>query len=112
MNQQQYQKSITNRHLKISALIRNEISIILSKDDMVGMHLGNILFTVFYVKTSMDLKKCSIFIKSLNTNLDRELIATLNTFAPRYRKKLGDKVKLKSLPYISFVIYKDITNIN
>jgi ribosome-binding factor A len=104
----QYKKAPTNRQLRVSEVIRQEVAQIFTKGEVFHPALEKFTFTVLDVKTSVDLKIATIFINPVDEKLDKDLIAALNVLAPEYRRKLCSRVQLKFIPQIRFEIDKHI----
>ena len=104
----QSQVSSSHRQLKVSRLIQHTIALLLNRGVVFHPLLEKFSLTVLDVKTSVDLKSSTVFISPVNKEMDNNIIKTLNILAPKYRKKLGEKVKLKSLPNIKFEFDKYI----
>jgi ribosome-binding factor A len=104
----QYKKAPTNRQLKVSEVIRQEMAQIFTMGEVFHPALEKFTFTVLDVKTSADLKIATIFINPVDEKLDKDLVAALNVLAPEYRKKLCGRVQLKYIPQVRFEIDKHI----
>lgn len=104
----QYKKTPTNRQLKVSKVIRQEIAQIFTRGEVFHPTLERFIFTVLDVKTTANLKLATIFINPVDEKLDKNLVTTLNILAPEYRKKLCGRVQLKFIPQIRFEIDKYI----
>ena len=104
----QYKKAPTNRQLKVSEVIRQEMAQIFTMGEVFHPALEKFTFTVLDVKTSADLKIATIFINPVDEKLDKDLVVALNVLAPEYRKKLCGRVQLKFIPQVRFEIDKHI----
>ncbi|RST67209.1 30S ribosome-binding factor RbfA [Candidatus Aquarickettsia rohweri] len=104
----QYKKPPTNRQLKVSELIKQEMAMIFAKGEIFLPELEKIPVTVTDVKISADLKISTIFINPLDDKIDKDLIKALNILAPEYRKKISNRINLKFSPQIRFQIDKFI----
>jgi ribosome-binding factor A len=103
-----YKGAPTNRQLRVSELIRQEIAMILMKAEVYHPALDGLYLSVLDVKTSADLKLSTIFIHPVRADVDEQLAYVLNFLVPEYRKKISNKVKLKYIPEIKFVVDKNI----
>ncbi|WPX97118.1 30S ribosome-binding factor RbfA [Candidatus Bandiella euplotis] len=103
-----YKGSPTNRQLKVSELIRQEIAMIFARKEVYHPYLESLHLTVIEVKTSADLKLSTIFIYPVANSKEDQLAKTLNFLAPEYRKRISSKVALKFTPEIKFVIDKNV----
>ncbi len=104
----QYKKPPTNRQLKVSELIKQEMAMIFAKGEIFLPELEKIPVTVTDVKISADLKISTIFINPVDDKIDKDLIKALNILAPEYRKKISNRINLKFSPQIRFQIDKFI----
>ena len=103
-----YKKAPTNRQLRVSEIIRQEMAQIFTRGEVFHPAFEKIPFTVLDVKTSADLKISTIFIHSVDEKFDKDLVKALNILAPEYRKKLSVRMQLKFLPQIRFEIDRHI----
>ena len=79
-------------HREIAALIRDEV-----KDPVVFMA------TVSGVEVSRDLSHSKVFISTLKTDVDRKaLIAALDKASGFLRHRLGQLMKIRSVPHLKF----------
>lgn len=104
----QYKKPPTNRQLKVSELIKQEIAMIFAKGEVFLPELEKIPVTITDVKTSADLKISTIFINPVDDKIDNDLINALNILAPEYRKKISSRINLRYSPQIRFEVDKYI----
>ncbi|MSO13488.1 30S ribosome-binding factor RbfA [Rickettsiales endosymbiont of Trichoplax sp. H2] len=104
----QYKKPPTNRQLKVSELIKQEMAMIFTKGEVFLPELEKITITITDVKTSADLKISTVFINSVNDKIDKDLVRALNILSPEYRKKISNRINLKFSPQIRFQIDKFI----
>ena len=98
-----YKKTPTNRQLKISEMIKREISITLAKREVFLPVLETILFTVVDVKTSSDLKISTVFINFIDKQVNFNSINILNALSTQYRQKICKKITLRFVPKIRFM---------
>ena len=103
-----YKGAPTNRQLRVSEMILQEIARILMKAEVYHPALDGLYLSVLDVKTSADLKLSTIFIHPVRADVDEQLAYVLNFLVPEYRKKISNKVKLKYIPEIKFVVDKNI----
>jgi ribosome-binding factor A len=103
-----YKGTPTNRQLRVSELVRQEIATIFMKAEVYHPALDGLYLTVIDVKTSADLKLSTIFIHPVRADVDDQLAYVLNFLAPEYRKKLSNKLQLRYVPEIKFAVDKNI----
>ena len=83
-------------HRELAALLRNEV-----KNPIVDM------VTVSAVEVSRDLSHAKVFVSTLKLDADREeLIAALKSTGGFLRRRLGQLMKIRSIPQLHF-IYDD-----
>jgi len=89
-----------NRIDRINALIRDEISIIITreiKDPRIN------IVTITSVKTSRDLSTSKVFFSSVNKGNKDEISEGLESAAGFIRKSLKKKLDLKRIPMLTFI---------
>jgi ribosome-binding factor A len=105
-----YRQAPTNRQLRVSQLVRQEMSSIFARGDVFHPSLEMVMLTIVDVKISADLKIITIFISIVKADIEDKILEVLNYLAPEYRKKLSGKLNMKYTPSIRFAIDKHIDN--
>lgn len=89
-----------NRLDRINSLIRNEISIIISreiKDPRIN------IITITSVKTCKDLSLSKVFFSSVNEGDKDKILEGLNSASGFIRNSLKKKLALKRIPVLTFI---------
>lgn len=101
---------MSDRLPQINDQIRDLIQEIFLKE--FGPSLG--LISIMYVKTSPDLRNTRIYVSSMPTqnqqNDPEYIIKLLNQKAPKLRKSLSEKLKIKYIPELSFFLDQTLSN--
>ena len=94
---------MNQRILKVNKLIKQEVGkIILTEADFPR----DIILTITKVKTSKDLRYADVFVSVLPTDKEVEIIELLKEEIYFIQQKLNQKLYMKPLPRIKFVIDK------
>jgi len=94
---------MNQRILKVNELIKQEVGkIILTEVDFSR----DIIATIIKVKTSADLRYADVFVSALPSNKDVEVEKALKESIYFIQQKLNQKLHMKPLPRIRFVIDK------
>jgi len=102
-----YKNPPTYKQLKVSRLIWEQIAILLSRKEISSPEIDSIHITVSGVKISPDLRMTTVFVLGMNmnnVNCDIDFVRILNKNSPKYRKKISNKIKLRFIPEIRFVL--------
>ena len=92
---------MAHRIEKVNQLIRRELSELLQRQ-VKDPRLGSFI-SVNEVRTSADLKHARVFVSSFGEDVDRpEVLAALKTASGFFRSELGSRLKLRSIPELSF----------
>lgn len=92
---------MAHRVEKVNQLIRRELSELLQRQ-VRDPRLGSFI-SVNEVRTSADLKHARVFVSSFGKDVDRpEVLAALKTASGFFRGELGSRLKLRSIPELSF----------
>lgn len=97
----------THRKEKVSSQIQREISNIILK----YFSETNIYITVTDVQVTADFKEAKIFISVFQKNKQDEILEKLEKNKIEIRRLLGQRIKLKFLPHLNFVIDTGIEKI-
>lgn len=102
-----YKNPPTYKQLKVSRLIWEQIAILLSRKEISSPEIDSIHITVSGVKISPDLRMTTVFVLGMNmnnVNCDIDFVRILNKNSPKYRQKISNKIKLRFIPEIRFVL--------
>lgn len=94
---------MNQRILKVNELIKQEVGkIVLTEADFPN----NIILTIIKVKTSADLRHADVFVSVLPVDKEFEIIELLKEDIYFIQKKLNQRLHMKPLPRIKFIIDK------
>jgi len=92
---------MAHRIERINSLIRQEISQLLQRQ-VKDPRLGNFI-AVTEVSTSADLKHAKVFVSRIGSEEDKqETLSVLTAASGFFRKELARRLKLRSIPELSF----------
>ena len=93
----------SQRQLQIGETIKRIISEIFLRDDILTV--PGSLVTVLQADVSPDAKNVKIFLDIFgNDAMHEKIVAKLNEVAPHFRYQLAQKISLRVVPEISFVL--------
>jgi ribosome-binding factor A len=93
---------MTQRTERVSALLREEISVLL-RDDLRDPRMSG-LVSITYVDVSPDLRNASAFVSVLGSDDDRaSTMQALQHARPFIRRELGRRLRLRTIPDVRFV---------
>jgi len=92
---------MAHRIERVNSLIRQEISQLLQRQ-VKDPRLGNFI-AVTEVSTSADLKHAKVFVSRIGSEEDKqETLSVLTAASGFFRKELARRLKLRSIPELSF----------
>jgi len=92
---------MTERMPKINGLIKQELAKLINEEMEFA---PGVLATVLAVKTSRDLKHARVAVSVLPFSEAETIIRRLNNFSRRLQQLLNDKVSLRSIPRLFFIL--------
>lgn len=99
----QNSRTPSQRQLRVGEELRHALAWILERGEVRDPGLHGTPMTVTEVRISPDLKNASVYIVPLGGGDAAEAVAALNRAANFLRHKVGDKVRLKFVPRLSFL---------
>ena len=95
-------KQMSQRQIKISEILKEEIAKFLARGDIVHPLLAGNMITIAHVWVSPDMHHARVFFRVLNTNMDVKQVAeALNTERYRFQKVLS-ALPMKYIPRLKF----------
>src|SRR3546814_13718517 len=92
----------SQRQLRVGEELRHVLAELLARDELRDPHLTGVNLTVTEVRVSPDLKSATAFVVPLGGGDPEPVIAALNHAAGFLRSQLGQEVKLRYTPRLSF----------
>ncbi|AKM82747.1 TPA: 30S ribosome-binding factor RbfA [Candidatus Berkelbacteria bacterium] len=88
----------TRRVEKVSALLKRELSELIRND--LSEQFG--LITIMDIDITPDFKDAKVYISIFNTEEEDKILKTLEGKTRAYQKVLGDKLRMKFTPHLTF----------
>ncbi|PPR62512.1 MAG: Ribosome-binding factor A [Alphaproteobacteria bacterium MarineAlpha4_Bin2] len=90
------------RQLRVGEELRHAMAEILGRGALRDPELSGRVFTVTEVRASPDLKRATVFVTPLGGQLDPNLLVALDRAASFLQKEVGQRIRLKFTPRLSF----------
>ena len=96
----------SNKLNRINEDIRLSLSRLLGEVKDPRIHQG--LVTVTRTETTSDLKYCKVYVSVMGLENEKDFIRGLKSASGWLRRELGQRVKLRNVPELTFVMDKSI----
>ncbi|MBQ1703006.1 MAG: 30S ribosome-binding factor RbfA [Oscillospiraceae bacterium] len=96
----------SNKLNRINEDIRLSLSRLLGEVKDPRIHQG--LVTVTRTETTSDLKYCKVYVSVIGLENEKDFIRGLKSASGWLRRELGQRVKLRNVPELTFVMDKSI----
>ncbi|MHC0449103.1 MAG: ribosome-binding factor A [Candidatus Lariskella arthropodorum] len=93
-------KAPSNRQLRVSQAIKNELSIMLVSGALFHPEIENTYLTIAHVKITPDLRLATIYIAVHDDSRTQAYLEALRLLVPNMRRVIGSSIRLKYTPEI------------
>tara|TARA_B100000941_G_scaffold260012_1_gene211300 strand:- start:187 stop:585 length:399 start_codon:yes stop_codon:yes gene_type:complete len=103
MNNQSYQRSYTQRQLRVGELVKQNLGELFIRNEAKIPSINSKLITVTEVRMTPDLKTARVYVIPLGGIDTKEIVRILTEYSHLVRKALSKRLDIKFLPKLTFV---------
>lgn len=105
-------KAPTQRQLRVGEEMRHALSVIFLQETIYEPELMDVSVTVSEVRVSPDLKNSTAYVMPLGGSIPAGFEDALNKISPKLRHMVGQRVKMRFVPRMSFKLDDSFENAN